>query len=194
MLARGNVVLAICFRAAAASTALTANSSTRRPASPLNNKAVPLVFIGYNGNTAAYRLLDPAFRKIVCSRDGFVEHEFPLRKSPAPPSAVPQPAAAPAFDLVISPGVVAANAPEPHTPAPPAGACAIPPAPARAQSELLFRTPPPVRPHPEAMLAQVEAMLAGIGDSLAAADNDFALPSSDPRNHREAARNVDSDR
>ncbi|GAA5826467.1 hypothetical protein JCM3770_003626 [Rhodotorula araucariae] len=37
-------------------------------------------------------------------------------------------------------------------------------------------------------------MLAGTGDSLAAADDDSALPSSDPRNHREAAPDVDSDR
>ncbi|GAA6056493.1 hypothetical protein JCM3770_007029 [Rhodotorula araucariae] len=178
--------------------------------SKLDDKAVPLVFIGYDGDTAAYRLLDLASRKIVRSRDArFIEHEFPLRDQ----------AVIPAFDLVISPGVVAAAAPErqPHTPTPPAAARAVPPAPARAQSELLFQTPPPARPHLEraaapspspdspdpidflddpfgATLAQVEAMLAGTGDSLAAADDDFALPSSDPRNHREAARDVDSDR
>ncbi|GAA5831932.1 hypothetical protein JCM3770_003320, partial [Rhodotorula araucariae] len=100
-------------------------------------------------------------------------------------------AVTPAFDLVISPGVVAAAAPEhqPHTPTPPAAAHAVPPAPARTQSELLFQTPPPARPHLEraaapppspdspdlidflddpfgATLAQVEAMLAGTDDSL----------------------------
>ncbi|GAA5825924.1 hypothetical protein JCM3770_000127 [Rhodotorula araucariae] len=158
----------------------------------LDHKAVPLIFIGYDGDTAAYRLLDPASRKIVRSRDArFVEHEFPLRESPAPSSGVPQQAVTPACDLFISPGVVAAAASErqPHTPTPPAAARAVPPAPARAQSELLFQTPPPACPHLQraaapppspdspdlidflddpfgATLAQVEAMLAGTDDSL----------------------------
>ncbi|GAA5824654.1 hypothetical protein JCM3770_003672, partial [Rhodotorula araucariae] len=161
--------------------------------SKLDDKAVPLVFIGYDGNTAAYRLLDPASRKIVRLRDArFVEHEFPLRESPTPSSGVPQQAVTPAFDLVISPGPL-------------------------APFRLRFQTPPPAHPHLEraaappplpdspdpidflddpfgATLAQVEAMLAGTGDSLAAADDDFALPSSDPRNHHEAVRDVNSDR
>ncbi|GAA5829779.1 hypothetical protein JCM3770_004202, partial [Rhodotorula araucariae] len=188
----------------------------RHGRSKLDDKAVPLVFIGYDGDIAAYQLLDPASHKIVRSRDArFVEHEFPLRESPTPSSGVPQQAVTPAFDLVISPGVVAAAAPEhqPHTPTPPAAAHAVPPAPARAQSELLFQTSPPARPHLEraaapplspdspdlidflddpfgATLAQVEAMLAGTGDSLAAADDDFALPSSDPHNHRHKVRLV----
>ncbi|GAA5822787.1 hypothetical protein JCM3770_000004 [Rhodotorula araucariae] len=52
--------------------------------SKLDDTAVPLVFIRYDG-TAAYRFLHPASRKIVRSRDArFVEHEFPLRESPAP--------------------------------------------------------------------------------------------------------------
>ncbi|GAA5830813.1 hypothetical protein JCM3770_004322, partial [Rhodotorula araucariae] len=97
-------------------------------------------------DAAAYGLFDPASRKIVRLRDTrFVEHGLPLRELPAPPSGVPQQAVTPTFDLVISPGVVAAAAPErqPHTPTPPAAACAVPPAPARAQSEVLFRTPLP---------------------------------------------------
>ncbi|GAA5821704.1 hypothetical protein JCM3770_007228 [Rhodotorula araucariae] len=158
--------------------------------SKLDVEAAPLVFIGYDVDTAAYQLLDPASRKIQ--------------------------AVTPAFDLVISPGVVAADAPVPHTLAPPAAVCAVPPAPACAQSELLFRTPPPACPHSKraapppspdspdpihflddpfgATLAHVEAMLAGTGDSLAAAEDDFALPSSDLRNDREAARDVNCDR
>ncbi|GAA5827655.1 hypothetical protein JCM3770_001053, partial [Rhodotorula araucariae] len=189
--------------------------------SKLDDKAVPLVFIGYDGDTAAYRLLNPASRKIVRSRDArFVEHEFPLRETPAPSSGVPQQAVTPAFNLVISPGVVAAAASErqPHTLTSPAAARAVPPAPARAHSEFLVQTPPPARPSfdraaapppptpdsPDpihflddpfdATLAHVEAMLAGSADSLAAADDDFALPSSDPRNHREASRDADSDK
>ena len=35
----------------------------------LDDKAVPLVFIGCDGDTAAYRLFDPATRKTVRSRD-----------------------------------------------------------------------------------------------------------------------------
>ncbi|GAA5829305.1 hypothetical protein JCM3770_007007 [Rhodotorula araucariae] len=118
--------------------------------SKLDDKAVPLVFIRYDGNTTAYQHLDPASRKIVRSCDArFVEHEFPLRESPAPLSGVPQQAVTPDFDLVISPGIVAAAAPErqPHTPTSPAVAHAVPRAPAHAQSELLFQTSPPTRPH-----------------------------------------------
>ncbi|GAA6053978.1 hypothetical protein JCM3770_002401 [Rhodotorula araucariae] len=129
----------------------------------LNDEAVPLVFIGYNGDTAAYRLLDPASRKIARSRDArFVEHKFPLRKSPTPSSGVPQQAVTPTFDLIISPGVVVAAAPErqPHTPTPPAAARAVPPAPARAQSELLFQTPPPAHPHLERRRTSAVARLA----------------------------------
>ncbi|GAA5824429.1 hypothetical protein JCM3770_004612 [Rhodotorula araucariae] len=120
--------------------------------SKLDDKAVPLVFIGYEGDTAAYRLLAPASGKIVRSRDArFVEHEFPLHELPAPPSGVPQQAVTPAFDLVISTGAVAAAAPERqlHTPTPPAAARAIPPEPARAQSERFLETPRPARPHLE---------------------------------------------
>ncbi|GAA5829146.1 hypothetical protein JCM3770_000470 [Rhodotorula araucariae] len=185
--------------------------------SKVDNKVVPLVFIGYDGDTAAYQLLDPASRKIVLSFDARLvdttsrsASRRPLR--PGRRSRLPHPPS-----TFISPGVVAADPPEPHTPAPPAAARAVPPAPARAQSEVLFRTPPTAHPHPKcvaapppspdlldpidflddpfgATLAQVEAIFAGTGESLSAADDDFALPLSDPRKQEEAARNDDSDR
>ncbi|GAA5828679.1 hypothetical protein JCM3770_003857, partial [Rhodotorula araucariae] len=118
------------------------------------------------------------------------------------PKWVLQQAAAPAFDLGISPGVVAADTPELHTPAPSAGARAVSPVPARLQCELLLRTLPPPHPHLErtaapplspdlpdpinflndpfgATLAEAKAMLASTSNSFTAADDDFALPSSD---------------
>ena len=53
-----------------------------------DNKGTLLVFIGYNGNTAAYRLFDPATRKIIRSRDArFVKDELPF--APATPGPAP---------------------------------------------------------------------------------------------------------
>ncbi|GAA5881649.1 hypothetical protein JCM8547_000684 [Rhodosporidiobolus lusitaniae] len=45
----------------------------------LDHKALPLVHIGYKGNTATYRLYDPPSSRIMRSQDvRFVEHKFPL--------------------------------------------------------------------------------------------------------------------
>ncbi|GAA5829977.1 hypothetical protein JCM3770_000360, partial [Rhodotorula araucariae] len=187
--------------------------------SKLDDKALPLIFVGYDGDTAAYRLFDPATRKVIRSRDArFLEHEFPMRETSSTTSAAPSQLITPVFDLVISPSAAIDDLRAPHTPVPPVAARAAPPAPARAHSEFLVQTPPPARPSfdraaapppptpdsPDpidflddpfgATLAHVEAMLAGSADSLAAADDDFALPSSDPRNHREASRDADSDK
>ncbi|GAA5892179.1 hypothetical protein JCM16303_003860, partial [Sporobolomyces ruberrimus] len=37
--------------------------------SKLDDKAIPLVFVGYDGDTTAYRLFDPETRKMIRSRD-----------------------------------------------------------------------------------------------------------------------------
>ncbi|GAA5916647.1 hypothetical protein JCM5296_005785, partial [Sporobolomyces johnsonii] len=67
--------------------------------SKLDARAIPLVFVGYEGDTKAYRLLDPASKRIVRSRDArFQEDLFPLA-SPSPPTA----AAIPVFEREAAP-------------------------------------------------------------------------------------------
>ncbi|GAA5936882.1 hypothetical protein JCM1841_005335 [Sporobolomyces salmonicolor] len=73
-----------------------------RTKSKLDARAVPLVFVGYDGDTRAYRLLDPESQRIVRSRDTrFQEDLFPLASAP-PPATVdaiaPNPPAALADD------------------------------------------------------------------------------------------------
>jgi hypothetical protein len=194
----------------------------------LDDKAVPLVFIGYDGNTATYRLFDPATRKTVRSRDArFVEGEFPFAAAtPSTAQSLPQPAHAP-DDLIIlasSQAPSAANDATPQTPAraPPV----VPRTPVRAaQAREVVVTPPPPPvfhrasapslPSPEpvlpdeesrdeldflgndpfgATLAEVEALYLAAGEDLFASDEQASLPTSDPRNHREAMRDTDSKR
>ncbi|GAA5891984.1 hypothetical protein JCM16303_004933, partial [Sporobolomyces ruberrimus] len=62
--------------------------------------------------------------------------------------------------------------------------------------------PPPESPDPldcltdpfASTLAEVDALVASAGSELEAAEDNFTLPSSDPRNHREAMQDSDSDR
>ncbi|GAA5883792.1 hypothetical protein JCM1840_006843, partial [Sporobolomyces johnsonii] len=55
--------------------------------SKLDARSIPLVFVGYEGNTKAYRLLNPASKRIVRLRDArFQEDLLPLA-SPSPPAA-----------------------------------------------------------------------------------------------------------
>ena len=111
----------------------------------LDDKAVPLVFIGYDGDMAAYRLFDPATRKTVQSCDArFVEDEFPFAAAtPSTAQSLPQPAPAP-DDLIIlasSQAPSAANDAMPQTPAraPPV----VPRPPVRAaQAREVVVTPP----------------------------------------------------
>ncbi|GAA5871002.1 hypothetical protein JCM3774_003500 [Rhodotorula dairenensis] len=106
----------------------------------LDDKAVPLVFIGYDGDPTAYRLFNPATRKTVRSRDArFVEDEFPFASAtPAPfaandappktpvraPPMVPRPPvrAAQARKVVVTPPpppvFARATAPSPPSPGP----------------------------------------------------------------------------
>ncbi|GEM11218.1 gag-Pol polyprotein [Rhodotorula toruloides] len=70
--------------------------------SKLDDRAIPLVFVGYDGDTAAYRLFDPVTRKTIRSRDTrFVEDEFPLLASrtaePSPSAQAIEPA-----DIVVT--------------------------------------------------------------------------------------------
>ena len=70
----------------------------------LNDKAVPLVFIGYDGDTAAYRLFDPATRKTVRSRVArFGENDFPFAAAtPGTVQSLPQPAPAPDNLIILA--------------------------------------------------------------------------------------------
>ncbi|GAA5874613.1 hypothetical protein JCM1840_007427 [Sporobolomyces johnsonii] len=114
--------------------------------SKLDARAIPLVFVGYEGDTKAYRLLDPALKRIVPSRDArFQEDLFPLA-SPSPPAAaaiVPDPPVAIADDgpiqLTVDRIDAAPIGPLTPAPAPPA----TPAAPARVPAPHLFVTPLP---------------------------------------------------
>ena len=194
----------------------------------LNDKAVPLVFIGYDGDMAAYRLFDPATRKTVRSRDArFVEDEFPFAAAtPSTAQSLPQPTPAP-DDLIILASSQAPSAANDATPQTPARAPPVVPRPpvraAQAREVVVTPPPPPVfhrasapsPPSPEpvlpdeesrdeldflgndpfgATLAEVEALYSAAGEDLSASDEQFSLPMSDPRNHREAMRDTDSER
>ncbi|GEM12654.1 gag-Pol polyprotein [Rhodotorula toruloides] len=113
--------------------------------SKLDDRAIPLIFVGYDGDTAAYRLFDPVTRKTIRSRDTrFVEDEFPLlasrtaESSPAqaiepadivvtaarddPPLGVPPAPVTPAAPPAVTPRAPARHGLEhvtPVTPAPP---------------------------------------------------------------------------
>ncbi|GAA5919258.1 hypothetical protein JCM5296_003569, partial [Sporobolomyces johnsonii] len=165
--------------------------------SKLDARAIPLVFVGYEGDTKVYRLLDPASKRIVRSRDArFQEDLFPLA-SPSPPAA--------AAILTVNRIDAAPIGPLTPAPAPPA----TPAAPARVPAPHLFVTPPPqpvfereAAPSPESpdpldflsdpFVAQAVALTAAVDEDLGAHDEAFSLPSRDPRNHREALVDVES--
>ncbi|GAA5970924.1 hypothetical protein JCM8115_005499 [Rhodotorula mucilaginosa] len=111
----------------------------------LNDKAVPLVFIGYDGDMAAYRLFDPATRKTVRSRDArFVEDEFPFAAAtPSTAQSLPQPMPAP-DDLIILASSQAPSAANDATPQTPARAPPVVPRPPvrAAQAREVVVTPP----------------------------------------------------
>ncbi|GAA5879486.1 hypothetical protein JCM3774_002696 [Rhodotorula dairenensis] len=158
----------------------------------LDDKAVPLVFIGYDGDTTAYRLFDSATRKTVRSRDArFVEDESPFASAtPGTMQSSPQPASAPdelAREVVVTPPpppvFARANAPSPPSPEP-----VLPDNKSRDEINLPGNDPF------GATLAEVEALYSVAGEDLSASDEQFSLPTSDPRNHREAIRDTDSER
>ncbi|GAA5913711.1 hypothetical protein JCM6882_002323 [Rhodosporidiobolus microsporus] len=173
-----------------------------------------------NGDSTAYRLYDPVGGKIVRSRDArFVEDEFPLLTTASPPyttggsieptelaiaPAVANPLAAAPTTPAVHPAVAPAAPPRPRH----SSAAPVTPAPQLSFARAVAPSPPPVAaPVPDspdpldllsdpfaATLGEVEGLMAAVGDELGATDDDFTLPSSDPRNHKEAARDVDSER
>ncbi|GAA5927488.1 hypothetical protein JCM1841_000939 [Sporobolomyces salmonicolor] len=185
-----------------------------RTKSKLDARAVPLVFVGYDGDTRAYRLLDPESQRIIRSRNTrFQEDLFPL--APAPPPATvdtiaPNPPAALADDsplCVIVDRDIPLDNDRLRTPA--SMEANMPAAPPRAPAVDIPATPPPqpvfIRdavPSPasadpidflsDPFAAQAVALTAAIEDDMGAHDEAFSLPSRDPRNHREALTDVDS--
>ncbi|GAA6026934.1 hypothetical protein JCM8202_005054, partial [Rhodotorula sphaerocarpa] len=199
----------------------------------LDNKAIPLVFVGYDGDTAAYWLYDPVTHKMVRSRDArFIEDEFPFAAA-SPHAAANSPIAPVQDDLIIlaTSQAPAPSVPQPAGPQTPARApLALPGATVRAaQTREITATPPPppvfVRanaPSPPApplsespsveadescdeidflgndpfgaTFAEVEALYSAASDDLDASAEQFSLPTSDPRNHREAMHDSDSER
>ncbi|GEM12883.1 copia-type polyprotein, partial [Rhodotorula toruloides] len=187
--------------------------------SKLDDRAIPLIFVGYDGDTAAYRLFDPVTRKTIRSRDTrFVEDEFPLlasrtaESSPAqaiepadivvtaarddPPLGVPPAPVTPAAPPAVTPRAPARHGLEhvtPFTPAPPrpdfARASAPTPSTPDSPDPLDFLSDPF-----GATLAEVTALIAATSHELDAADDAFSFPTSDPRNHREAMRDLDVER
>ncbi|GEM11437.1 gag-Pol polyprotein [Rhodotorula toruloides] len=188
--------------------------------SKLDDRAIPLIFVGYDGDTAAYRLFDPVTRKTIRSRDTrFVEDEFPLlasRTAESSPSAqaiepadivvtaarddprlgVPPAPVTPAAPLAVTPRAPACHGLEHVTPVTPA-----PPRPDFARASVPTPSTPD-SPDPldflsdpfGATLAEVTALIAATSHELDAADDAFSLPTSDPRNHREAMRDLDVER
>ncbi|GAA5943250.1 hypothetical protein JCM1841_001264 [Sporobolomyces salmonicolor] len=157
-----------------------------RTNSKLDARAVPLVFVGYDGDTRAYRLLDPESQCIVRSRNTrFQEDLFPLA-SASPPATVdtiaPNPPAALADDFPLCVTVdrdVPLDNDRLRTPAP--MEANMPPAPPRASAVDIPATPPAP--------ASV-ALTAAIGDDMGTHNEAFSLPSRDPRNHREALTDI----
>ncbi|GEM08048.1 gag-Pol polyprotein [Rhodotorula toruloides] len=125
--------------------------------SKLDDRAIPLIFVGYDGDTAAYRLFDPVTRKTIRSAPGTRAPVTPA----APPAVTPR-----------APLSVGANTSTPDSPDP-----------------LDFLSDPF-----GATLAEVAALIAATSHELDAADDAFSLPTSDPRNHREAMRDLDVER
>lgn len=188
--------------------------------SKLDDRAIPLIFIGYDGDTAAYRLYDPITRKTIRSRDvRFVEDEFPLLASrttealagtqaiePAeivvttarddkPPRAPPAPVT-PAAPTVTMPRAPARHGLEHATP--------VTPAPSRPDFARASAPTPSTLDSPDpldflsdpfgATLAEVTGLIAATSGELDSADDAYSLPTSNPRNHREAMRDSDVQR
>ncbi|GEM12711.1 gag-Pol polyprotein [Rhodotorula toruloides] len=188
--------------------------------SKLDDRAIPLIFVGYDSDTAAYRLYDPVTRKTIRSRDTrFVEDEFPLLVPRTAESSLSAQAIEPA-DIVVTAARDDPPLGVPPAPVTPAAPPAVTPhAPARHGLEHVTSvTPAPLRPDfarasapipstpdsPDpldflsdpfgATLAEVAALIAATSHELDAADDAFSLPTSDPRNHREAMRDLDVER
>ncbi|SGZ16631.1 BQ5605_C020g09047 [Microbotryum silenes-dioicae] len=103
----------------------------------LDPKAVPLIFVGLDDHAKAYRLFDPATRKILLSRNVvFRESEFPALQPAANTTtgATPLPVAAEVYPDQVDhsePLLVAS----PRSPAPRAAPPAAPPGPAPVASD-----------------------------------------------------------
>ncbi|GAA5891032.1 hypothetical protein JCM16303_007142, partial [Sporobolomyces ruberrimus] len=185
--------------------------------SKLDDKAIPLVFVGYDGDTTAYRLFDPETRKMIRSRDTrFVENEFPLANPSSSSSGSPSPVITPADIVSVSiPPTSPPPSPSVDAPTTPIARCSAPDAP-RANRDFTRRLPNPpappifereIAPPPESpdpldcltdpfasTLAEVDALVASAGSELEAAEDNFTLPSLDPRNHRKVMQDSHSDR
>ncbi|SGZ35667.1 BQ5605_C142g13436 [Microbotryum silenes-dioicae] len=113
----------------------------------LDPKAVPLIFVGLDDHAKAYRLFDPATRKILLSRNVvFRESEFPALQPAANTTtgATPLPVAAEVYPDQVDhsePLLVAS----PRSPAP----RAAPPGPAPVASDQGLRRPSPGRAVPD---------------------------------------------
>ncbi|GAA5920509.1 hypothetical protein JCM6882_005942 [Rhodosporidiobolus microsporus] len=176
----------------------------------LDDKAVPLVFVGYNSGSAAYRLYDPATKRTFRSRDvPVVEHEFPMSTSPSLPAPTP-PGPAVTFPARTSQRLHLSTRPPlsrrlsvpspPKVKAPIRVASLLPatPPPCLGFARAAAPSPPPP-PSPDQLdflsdplnstPAEVEVFMADTGSNKGG----FELPSPDPCNRREALCNHDAD-
>ena len=195
----------------------------------LDDKAVPLVFIGYDGDTAAYRLFDPATRKTVRFRDArFVKDEFPFAAATPGTDRAKLAAACACSRRLDQPCLESSSLRCQRCDAADSRACTA----GRATSSRtscsgprgsrdtaataclpprqcpFAASPEPILPDEDsrdeldflgndpfgATLAEVEALYSAAGEDLSGMDEQFSLPTSDPRNHREAMRDTDSER
>ncbi|GAA5966903.1 hypothetical protein JCM21900_003324 [Sporobolomyces salmonicolor] len=180
----------------------------------LNAPAVPLVFVGYDGDTRAYRLLDPESKCIVRSRDTRLQEDlFPLASAspPAPVDAIPpNPPAALANDSPLSvtvdrdvprdndrlctPAPMEADMPAapPQTPAVDIPATRLPQPVFVHDTAPSSASPDPIDFLSDPFAAQAVTLTGAIEDDMGTHEEAFSLPSRDPRNHREALTDVDS--
>ncbi|GAA5972397.1 hypothetical protein JCM21900_006594 [Sporobolomyces salmonicolor] len=139
--------------------------------SKLDAQAVPLVFVGYDGDTRAYRLLDPELQGIVRSCNArFQEDHFALACSSPPPTNDPIAPNPPAALVNDSPLCVTVNCNNP------------------LDNNQLH----PIDFLSDPFTAQAVALMAASKDDMGTHDEAFSLPPRDPRNHREVLTDVDS--
>ncbi|GAA5960911.1 hypothetical protein JCM21900_000562 [Sporobolomyces salmonicolor] len=160
--------------------------------SKLDARAVPLVFVGYDGDTRAYRLLNPQSKRIIRSRDTRFQEPLASASPPATVDAItPNPPAALANDSPL--GVTVTCPLHLH------GCLRLTSLPHHRPQPVLIHDAAPSPASPDLIdflsdpfAAQAVTLTATIEDDMRTYDEAFSLPSRDHRNHREALTDVDS--
>ncbi|GAA5973368.1 hypothetical protein JCM21900_006754 [Sporobolomyces salmonicolor] len=150
----------------------------------LDDHAIPLVFVGYEGDTKVYRLLDPATKHIVLLRNARFQEDIFQLASPLPSTATPIVPDLPV--AIVDDGPIQLTVYRIDT--------------APAMGPLVFQcgaAPSPESPDPlnflsDLFIAQPVALMAAVDEDRGTHDAAFSLPSNDPRNHCESLIDIDS--